>query len=132
MLIQQGAAPAADLEQLWRRIAFFVCISNVDDHLRNHAFMLEPSGWRLAPAYDMNPVAWGDGLSLNISDVDNAQELALVREVAPYFRVSEARAHAIVDEVVGAVRDWRGVAERWGIGREERERMAGAFRVADG
>jgi len=131
VLIQQGASPAADLEQLWRRIVFNVCISNIDDHLRNHAFLLAVDGWRLAPAYDMNPVPWGDGLSLNISDVDNAQDLALAREVAPYFRVKAARADVVVGDVVDAVRGWRSVAERWGLGREAQEIMAPAFRVAD-
>ena len=130
VLIQRGAAPARDLEQLWRRIAFFVCISNVDDHLRNHGFLLEPNGWRLAPAYDMNPAPWGNGLTLNISDTDNAQELDLVREVAPLFRVSEARASAILDEVLGAVRGWRSCARRRGLDLEARQRMAPAFRVA--
>lgn len=131
VLIQRGAAPARDLEQLWRRIVFFVCISNVDDHLRNHAFVLEPAGWRLAPAYDMNPVAWGDGLTLNISDIDNAQDLDLAREVAPYFRVKPVRAAAILKEVLEAVRDWRSTAARRGLSREAQERMARAFRIAD-
>jgi serine/threonine-protein kinase HipA len=94
--------------------------------------MLAPKGWRLAPAYDMNPVAWGDGLSLNISDVDNAQNLDLVREVAPYFRVSEAKADAIFGEVVGAVRNWRSSATRRGLNRDAQERMAPAFRLATG
>jgi serine/threonine-protein kinase HipA len=131
VLIRHGATPALDLEQLWRRIVFFVCISNVDDHLRNHAFMLSPTGWRLAPAYDMNPVAWGDGLSLNISDVDNAQHLDLVCEVAPFFRVHDDRSAAIVAEVIDVVRGWRSVATAWGLGREAQERMANAFRLAE-
>ncbi len=131
VLIQQGAAPARDLEQLFRRIVFFVCISNVDDHLRNHGFLLEPAGWRLAPAYDMNPIAWGDGLALNISDTDNAQDLALVREVAPFFRVSEPRSRAIIDEVITAVRRWRQCARHRGLSRDAQERMAPAFRLAE-
>lgn len=132
VLIQQGAAAATDLEQLWRRVVFNVCISNVDDHLRNHAFLLSPKGWRLAPAYDLNPVAWGDGLTLNISDVDNAQDLSLVREVAPFFRVKARRADAIIDEVALAVRDWRSVAATWGLGRAAQERTARAFRIVTG
>jgi serine/threonine-protein kinase HipA len=131
VIIQLGSQPKADLEQLWRRIAFFVCISNVDDHLRNHGFLLDPTGWRLAPAYDMNPVAWGDGLSLNISDGDNAQQLDLVLEVAPYFRVGTERAHIILDEVLHAVRGWRAQASKLGLSREACERMAPAFRVTE-
>lgn len=129
MLIQQGASPARDLEPLWRRIVFFVCVSNVDEHLRNHAFLLEPTGWRLAPAYDMNPVPWGDGLTLNVSDVDNAQDLDLVREVAPFFRVKSERVDTILEEVVEVVRAWPSAATRQGLGREAQQRMAPAFRL---
>ncbi|MEK7692307.1 MAG: HipA domain-containing protein, partial [Bdellovibrionota bacterium] len=76
-LAKEGAAATSDLEQLWRRIVFFICVSNTDDHLRNHGFILRSKGWALAPAYDMNPVATGDGLHLNISESDNAQDLDL-------------------------------------------------------
>lgn len=131
VLIQHGSRPQRDLEQLWRRVVFFVCISNVDDHLRNHGFMLDPPGWRLAPAYDMNPVPHGNGLSLDISDADNAQDLDLVREVAPFFRISTRRASTIIDEVTTAVRRWRDLAADLGLDRAARERMAPAFRVAD-
>ena len=92
VIVRHGAHVPRDLEQLWRRIAFNVCVSNVDDHLRNHGFLLERAGWSLAPAYDMNPVATGAGLTLDISETDNAQDLALVREVAASFRVKAARA----------------------------------------
>ncbi len=129
-IARYGAHPARDLEQLWRRIVFNVCVSNVDDHLRNHSFLLEPTGWSLAPAYDMNPVGHGDGLALNISSTDNAQDLALVREVAAQFRVKAARAEAIIHEVLVAVRGWNAEATRIKIPREDREQMANAFRLA--
>jgi len=131
ILIQQGAHPARDLEQLWRRIVFFVCVSNVDDHLRNHGFLLESTGWALSPAYDINPVAMGDGLSLNISETDNAQDLALVRDVAKHFRVKKTRADQIIEDVISVVRDWRTEATRARIPRAEQDRMAAAFRVTD-
>jgi len=131
-LVRQGNRTGADLEQLWRRIVFSVCISNVDDHLRNHAFLLRPGdGWVLSPAYDMNPVAYGDGLKLNISDADNSLDLALVREVAEFFRVKATRSAEIITEVVQAARQWRDTAVALGIRREEQERMEEAFRVAD-
>ncbi len=129
VLVQHGAHVARDLEQLWRRIVFFVCISNVDDHLRNHGFLLGPKGWSLAPAYDMNPNALGDGLNLNISETDNAQDLDLVRDVAKQFRVKSKRASEITDEVVRAVRGWRTEARRAKISRGEQDRMADAFRL---
>lgn len=131
ILARQGAHPARDLEQLWRRIVFYVCVSNVDDHLRNHGFLLEPHGWSLAPAYDVNPVATGGGLTLHISETDNAQELSLAREVASYFRLDPRRADAIIGEVVGVVRDWRKEAKAAGISRADQDRMADAFRVAE-
>lgn len=131
LIAQRGAQPARDLEQLWRRIAFFVCVSNVDDHLRNHGFLLEPTGWSLAPAYDLNPVATAGGLTLNISETDNAQDLELVREVAKHFRLAARRAGEVLDEVVSAVKRWRAEAKKLGLSREEQERMASAFQIAD-
>lgn len=131
VLAQQGAHAARDLEQLWRRIVFFVSVSNVDDHLRNHGFLLEPRGWALAPAYDMNPVATGNGLTLNISESDNAQDLALVRDVAKHFRVSATRANEIIDQVIGVAAGWRDEAKKVGIPRDDQERMAPAFRIPD-
>lgn len=130
-LMRQGAEPDRDLEQLWRRIVFFICVSNSDDHLRNHGFLLQPGGWRLAPAYDMNPVATADGLRLNISETDNAQDLGLVREVAPYFRIKSSRALEIIREVTASVKGWRKLAKSLGISMSEIERMTSAFRVAD-
>ncbi|MBA3464988.1 MAG: HipA domain-containing protein [Deltaproteobacteria bacterium] len=132
LLAQHGAHAARDLEQLWRRIVFFVSVSNVDDHLRNHGFLLERSGWKLAPAYDMNPNATGDGLILNISETDNAQDLALVRDVAKDFRVKPKRAEAIIAEVVEVVRDWRSEAKKASLSRAEQDRMAPAFQLVDG
>ncbi len=131
-LMRQGAEPDRDLEQLWRRIVFFICVSNTDDHLRNHGFLLESKGWRLSPAYDMNPVATADGLRLNISETDNAQSLELAREVAVYFRVKSKKAERIIEEVIASVKDWRKITKTYRFSAGEVERMAGAFRVVDG
>ncbi|MGB0678186.1 MAG: type II toxin-antitoxin system HipA family toxin [Polyangiales bacterium] len=130
LLIQQGAHTPRDLAQLWRRMAFFVCVSNTDDHLRNHAFVLEPQGWSLAPAYDMNPNPQGEGLKLNLSESDNAQDLDLLREVAPYFRLDRAQAETVLNDVRQAVRGWPEVATRLGLGRAAQEEMQRAFRLA--
>ncbi len=131
LITRVGSHPARDLEQLWRRIVFFICVSNVDDHLRNHGFLLEPRGWSLAPAYDMNPISRGAGLTLNISEADNAQDLVLAADVAARFRVSAAKTAVIIDEVRAAVRTWKVVAVEAGLSRGQRDRMAPAFRVAD-
>lgn len=130
-LIREGAEPERDLEQLWLRILFFVCISNVDDHLRNHGFLLQSNGWVLSPAYDINPVAYSDGLKLNISESDNTQSLELVKSVAPYFRVSKNRADVLITEILKIVREWRNKASRLGISQSEQTRMASAFRLVD-
>ena len=130
-LMQHGAQAKEDLAQLWRRIAFSICVSNVDDHLRNHGFLLRPEGWTLSPAYDMNPVATADGLKLNISEYDNAQDLDLAKEVAPYFRVTVLEADEIIHEIAAAVNGWREAAASLGIPASEQTRMARAFRLAE-
>ena len=86
VLIDHGAQTDTDLHQLWSRIVFNLLVSNTDDHLRNHGFILVPGkGWRLSEAYDMNPVPESHGLKLNISEADNAMDLDLARSVAPIF-----------------------------------------------
>lgn len=126
-LIRSGARTDEDLEELWKRIVFFICISNTDDHLRNHGFLFEPSGWTLAPAYDINPTPHGAGLRLNISETDNALDLELALEVAPYYRVDASRAEEIIRSTVEVVRDWPKVAGLCGISKSEQNRMASAF-----
>ncbi|WP_185968930.1 type II toxin-antitoxin system HipA family toxin [Carboxylicivirga sp. M1479] len=126
-----GANVKDDLEELWRRIVFSICVSNTDDHLRNHGFILTNKGWLLSPAYDINPVETGMGLKLNISDEDNALDLELAIQVAEFFRLTEARAHAIIDEVKKAVRTWRNVADKYGLSRAEQELKAMAFRLVE-
>lgn len=111
---------------------FSICVSNTDDHLRNHGFMLEPQGWALAPAFDMNPDPHGVGLKLNISETDNAQDLELALSVAPVFRVKRSRSEQIVAEVIAAVKDWRSVATSHGLARAAQDRMRRAFRVVEG
>ena len=131
LLIRRGAQTGADLEQLWRRIVFSVCVSNTDDHLRNHGFMLDREGWLLSPAYDVNPNPYGRGLKLNISESDNAQDLELTLDVAPFFRLGTARAREIQGEVLAATRTWRDVASAFGLSRPAQDRMRAAFRIPD-
>lgn len=132
---QQGAAPNDDLKQLWRRIVFNVLISNVDDHLRNHAFLYErQKGWRLSPAFDMNPVPTDIKprvLSTGIDPDDNSASLELAFGVAEYFGLKEGDAKAIAAEVATAVGRWRQEAQKVGIGKVEIDRMASAFEHKD-
>lgn len=127
----KGANVSDDLEQLWRRIVFSICVSNTDDHLRNHGFILTPRGWVLSPAYDINPVETGTGLKLNISEHDNALDLNLALEVCPYFRIKPIRAKEIIKEIKIAVCNWRKVATKYGILTAEQELKSRAFQQAE-
>ncbi len=132
VIMGHGAQPNADLRELWSRIVFNILVSNTDDHLRNHGFILVPGkGWKLSQAYDMNPVAHADGLKLNITDADNALDLELAREVAAYFRLNLQEADATIEEFRSIVGQWRVVAQQVGLSASEQDRMAGAFRLAD-
>lgn len=123
-----GVNLAANLHQLWRRIVFNIAISNTDDHLRNHGFILTDKGWELSPAYDLNPSIEKDGLSLNIDMDDNALDFGLARSVGKYFRLSEAEMQTILDEVLSVVKDWKTIAKDIGIKNAEIELLTGAFR----
>jgi serine/threonine-protein kinase HipA len=126
-LIKNGADVNSDLEELWRRIVFHICIKNTDDHLRNHGFLLTAKGWRLSPAYDINPNEHGTGLGLNISERDNVLDLDLALEVADYFRLTKDRAEEIIGQVKTSVSLWQDIAKEIGISKAERERMRKAF-----
>ena len=134
-LRQHGAAPKADMQALWRRIVFNILISNTDDHLRNHGFLYEgQQGWRLSPAYDMNPVPIDIRpriLSTAINEDDGTAALALAMEVAGYFGFGAAAAGAIAAQVGKAVSKWRDEAARQGLTKTEMDRMASAFEHRD-
>lgn len=127
-LSTHGAKVNSDLEELWRRIVFSICVSNTDDHLRNHGFLLTPEGWVLSPAYDINPVENSSGLSLNITENDNALDLELATSVAPFFRLSAKKSSAIMTEVCTAVSKWRSTAKKYGLSNSECDLKANAFR----
>ena len=118
---------ASDLEELWRRIVFSICVKNTDDYLRNHGFILGENGWRLSPAYDINAVPTGTGLSLNISDEDNSLNLNLALEVAEFFRLNSIEANEIIKKVQKNVSKWRLIATNYGLSRREQELMSFAF-----
>lgn len=118
-----------DLEELWRRIVFSICVKNVDDHLRNHGFLLAENGWRLSPAYDINAVSTGTGLTLNISDDDNSLDLDLALEVADFFRIEKDNAKKITENIKKTVGTWRNIALKYGLSRREQELMSAAFQT---
>ena len=128
-LSTQGSQTAADLAQLWRRIVFNIAVSNTDDHLRNHGFLLTKNGWKLSPAYDLNPIVGKHGLHLNITDADNALDYQLAFDVKDFFRLSQTQATQIYDEVLIVVKQWQTVAKRLGISRAEQAMKESAFNV---
>jgi serine/threonine-protein kinase HipA len=120
-----------DLEQLFRRIVFNILVSNRDDHLRNHGFLRSDRGWRLAPAFDLNPSPAKAEHELSINENLPVPDVALALETAPFYRVSKTRARQVVDEVAEAVGSWRRLAAEIHFPDHEVELMAQAFVAAE-
>ena len=135
VLRQHGAAPKEDMHALWRRIVFSILISNTDDHLRNHGFLWAgPAGWRLSPAYDLNPVPTDIKprvLTTAIDLDDGTASLHLALNVASYFELTPDRAQEIAAEAGKAVSTWRKVAAKLGLTPVEIARLASAFEHED-
>jgi serine/threonine-protein kinase HipA len=135
VLTQHGARAKQDAHALYRRVAFNVLVSNLDDHLRNHGFLrLERAGWSLSPAYDLNPVPTDlkpRVLTTNI-DLDEATcSLALLESAAEYFGLGLAAARSIIKQVAQATATWRQTAKQTGARAAEISRMASAFEHDD-
>ncbi|MFW7340519.1 type II toxin-antitoxin system HipA family toxin [Pollutimonas sp. H1-120] len=117
----------ADLEQLFRRVAFNVAVGNRDDHLRNHGFVLGKTGWRLAPAFDVNPNIDKAEHVLNIDDADNRPSLETVLSTAAFYGLDDEQTWKIVKEIVVVVDHWQDAARRMGISGADIDLTAGAF-----
>jgi len=123
-----GSQPKKDLSELWKRVVFNMAVSNTDDHMRNHAFILTDKGWRLSPLYDVNPVPYGDTLSLNVDEYDNRINIELAVQTAKRFGVTEAEAKDSAGEMVKIIRDnWEKTASGYGLTRRQIEEMRPAF-----
>lgn len=118
---------AADLMQLFRRVVFNVAVGNRDDHLRNHGFVLGQTGWRLAPAFDVNPNIDKAGHVLDIDDSDNRPSLDTVLSTAAFYGLADDRARQVLEEVATAVDGWQDVARRERIAGADVDLTAGAF-----
>lgn len=129
MFIQNhGGNINEDLTELWRRIVFNIAVSNTDDHLRNHGFIIEKGAWRLSPAYDVNPSTDKEELALNIDESSGALDFELALSVAEYFRLTPKDAQTILTKVIEIVRNWEKTSKQIGISRSEIEVMRPAFR----
>ena len=123
-----GAQPKQDLIELWKRIVFNMAVSNTDDHLRNHAFIFTENGWGLSPLYDVNPVPYGDELSLNVDEEDNSINIDLVIQTAVRFGISETDATTYAKDILTIVKEnWEKRATALGLSRRLIEEMRPAF-----
>lgn len=128
--VQNHGDPAAigkDLEQLFRRVVFNVMSGHRDDHLRNHGFLLDRGGWRLAPAFDLNPIPQKDHHVLRLDDADSYPSIATALATHDFYRLSAARAAQIAEEVAGVIDGWREEAQRHDLSRLELTEMEPAF-----
>lgn len=123
-----GGRPKEDLIELWKRIVFNMAVSNTDDHLCNHAFILKKEGWVLSPLYDVDPVPYGDELSLNVDEYDNRISIPLAVETAPRFDIAEMDAREMANEITETVRNnWEKLAVKYRIPRGKIEDIRPAF-----
>ena len=128
-LPEVSAATTADLNELWRRTAFSILVNNIDDHLRNHGFLHVKGGWRLSPAFDMNPHP--DAATARQTGVAGAhhreEALGALLDSASAFDLTLASGQSVLAEVASAVSTWQQVAGRNGIGSKELDLFTGAF-----
>ncbi len=134
-LVRHGAQGKEDAHALYRRVAFNVLVSNVDDHLRNHGFLwLGKAGWSLSPAYDLNPVPTdlkARVLTTNIDLDEGTCSLDLLEAASGFFGLPLMQARAIIKDVATATATWRDTAKAVGARSTEINRMASAFEHDD-
>ena len=125
-ILQHCCDVEANLQQLYRRVAFNIAIHNSDDHFRNHGFLLTPKGWTLAPAYDLNPT-FNDNQSLLINATTNRSDLQLLLASSEEYMIGKEEATHIIEEVKDGVSQWRSMATRLGIAKREMDLFAQVF-----
>ena len=128
-IVQHCTAVESNLRELYRRVAFYICVGNSDDHFRNHGFLLTPKGWTLSPAYDINPTL-NSSQSLLISSVSNQAAFSQLRAAAEDYLLTRETADAILAEVQAALVDWSTLAAQIGIPRREIAQFADRWQLA--
>ncbi len=113
--------------QLYRRMTFNVLAGNRDDHLRNHGFLRHADGWRLAPAFDMNPSREMREHATAVNGKVASPDARDVLDVRSFFGLSEKAARAVIADVADAVSEWRSMASSVGIDRPEQDQVAVAL-----
>ena len=120
--------PGKDLEELWKRIVFSICVTNTDDHLRNHGFLISGDSFALSPLYDVNPSEYGGALSLNIDEDSNALDLDTAIDAARYYGLEKDEAASLSKSIAETVSShWRRLASLYGISRTETAEMERCF-----
>ena len=125
-IIQNCTDVEYNLQELYRRVAFNICIGNSDDHFRNHGFLLTAKGWTLSPAYDMNPTL-NEYQSLLISATSNKADLGILLDACVHYMLNRKTVEHIVSEVINVVKGWRGLAVRLGISKREMDMFRGVL-----
>ena len=128
-IVQHCTAVESNLSELYRRVAFYICVGNSDDHFRNHGFLLTPKGWTLSPAYDINPTL-NTSQSLLISSVSNQAAFSQLRAAAEDYLLTRETADAILAEVQAVLVDWSSLATHIGIPRREIAQFADRWQLA--
>ena len=128
-IVQHCTAVESNLRELYRRVAFYICVGNSDDHFRNHGFLLTPKGWTLSPAYDINPTL-NPAQSLLITSISNQAAFSQLRAAAEDYLLTRETADAILDEVQAALQDWPTLAAQIGIPRREIAQFADRWSLA--
>lgn len=126
--ILQGCCDVeTNLRDLYRRVAFNICIGNSDDHFRNHGFLLTPKGWTLSPAYDMNPT---NNLyqSLLINAVSNKADIQVLLESCEDYMINRKVAQGIIKDVQTAVSNWEVLAKQLQIPQREQAMFKDRFK----
>ena len=109
---------------------FNIAVSNTDDHLRNHGFILTEKGWILSALYDVNPSLDKDTLSLNITEDDNYLSINLAMEICEHFGINKQEAQDTANDILLKVQDnWRKIAESNGLSKSSIEYMKPAFQT---
>lgn len=123
-MLQNCCDVEANLHELYRRIAFNVCVGNSDDHFRNHGFLLTKRGWTLAPAYDINPTN-SEYQSILITTSSNKADLNLLIDAAEDYMIKRSDAESVINEVVEAVKSWKDLAKKLRIPEREMALFSG-------
>jgi len=125
-IIQNCTNVEGNLQELYRRVAFNICIGNSDDHFRNHGFLLTAKGWILSPAYDMNPTL-NEYQSLLISPTSNKADLNILLNACENYMLNRTTAEKIISEVVETMKGWRELAIQFGISKREMDMFSSAL-----